>query len=140
MATTPSSTATKGGWSAATSRAASRPTSFLGTDRGRAIAYEYSSKRLQLLTDEWNRAAYKDRTDWTVDQVQAIDWFATKKRWVEDGLTPKSAEGGSPLDMALDNTREIVFHGSPTELKRAARQTGAGVRIVKGVSREGERA
>ena len=114
------------------------PDAFLGTERGQAIAYEYSSKRLQLLTNRLNQQGFGGRRDWTVDQVQALDWFATKKRWVEEGFTPKSAEGGSPLDMALDNTREFVFHGSPAELRRIAKQTGAGVRIVSGVNETGE--
>ena len=105
---------------------------FLGSGRGQAIAYEYSSRRLQALTNDLNRSGFGKRRDWTVDQVQALDWFATKKKWVEDGFTPKSAEGGSPLDMALDNTREFVFDGSPEELMAVADEIGAGVRIVSG--------
>ena len=116
-----------------------RPSQKLGTTRGKAVAYEYSNTRLQLLTDLWNRERRFGRDDWTVDQIQAIDWFATKKEWVDNKWTPVTAEGGSPLDMAIHNTREVSFRGDAETLQRIVEEAGAGVSMFRG-RRAGEEA
>ena len=43
--------------------------------------YEYSSQRLNQLTQEANTAKLFGRENWTVDQIQALDWFATRKEF-----------------------------------------------------------
>ena len=108
------------------------PSKKLGTTRGKAVAYEYSNTRLQMLTDLWNREKRFGRDDWTVDQIQAIDWFATKKEWVDNKWTPVTAEGGSPLDMAIHNTREVSFKGDAETLQRIVEDAGAGVSMFRG--------
>jgi len=47
--------------------------------------YEWSSIRLNQLTDHLNAVKLDGRGDWTVDQVQALDWFATRREWGEMG-------------------------------------------------------
>ena len=109
----------------------------LKSTTGKTYGYEYSSMRLQELTTRWNRNGVGGRRDWTIDQIQAIDWFATKQDWVAKKFTPTSAEGGSPLDMALENTREVSFAGTPEQLRAAVDEAGAGVEILRGIRGEG---
>ena len=47
--------------------------------------YEWTSIRLDELRQMMNDQRYDGRDNWTADEVQALDWFATRNEWGEMG-------------------------------------------------------
>ena len=69
--------------------------------------YEWSSRRLNQMRDEMNARAFDGRTDWTVDEAQALDWFATRREWGQPGGGWEDTWARSTWNVVGDITGEM---------------------------------